>query len=197
MDSGESIDVQEVFDFCRGGPARKRKTARLVFALMPDDESAAHLARFTESLLAENALAAVPVKAARLHIALHRLAARPSALYGAKLAGQAVAAAGLRLRFHGLGSVGRGLALTSADPALAALQETLSAALARNGLHAAPPAPPHLTLAHGAGRRPLQAIAPLTVTLAGLALLRREGSDPRGEAMVLRRWPLNRLGAIA
>jgi Spx/MgsR family transcriptional regulator len=116
-------------------------------------------------------------------------AATRANLYAAKLVGQAVGAAGLSVQFDALGSLGRGLALTSSDKTLAALQAHLAYVVEKNGLRLSTITPPHLTLIKSGRRQPLQVITPLAVKISGLALLRAE--DARGEFQVLRRWPLN------
>jgi len=189
--------VQTVFDFCRREPQRAIRPERLFFALMPEEDSALQLARFAEQLILENDLPATPVKPARIHIALHRLgSATRAALYGAKLAGQAVAAAGLTLRFEAITSLtggGRRLALVSEDKLLLGVQALLDAALQRNGLQPREAPLPHITLAYGAARLEPQPVAPIAVTVSGLALLRGEAED----FQVLRRWPLNKPRSLA
>lgn len=182
------MQVQAVFDFCRP-PARTKKPERLFFALMPDEAAAFVLNEFLERFLIANEIEAVRVKPI---VALQRLcASKDSVLYGAKLAGQAVAAAGLTLKFDAVGTVStperRVLALTSRDPALSAVQENLRTALAQNGLKA-DEAAPFLPLAHGLTRMPMEAIKPVKLRVSGLALLRGEQT---GAFSVLRRWPLN------
>lgn len=191
------VSAQDVFEFCRERLARAPKPERLFFALMPDEEAANRLARFAEDFIGEQELAATPFKPGRLHIALHQLGARKrtsgSLLYGAKLAGQAVAAAGLTLSFDAVGRVGRGLlGLTSTNKALAQVHESLGALLAKNGLRAMAPRPPHIVLAQCNANLPLTVMAPLAVSVTGLALLRGEGTAYRSNFQVLRRWPLNR-----
>jgi hypothetical protein len=116
-----------------------------------------------------------------------------SLLYGAKLAGQAVAAAGLTLTFDAIGRIGRdGLGLTSSDQALAQVHDSLGALLAKNGLRAVAPRLPHIVLAQSTANLPVMVMAPLCVSVTGLALLRGEGAAYRSNFQVLRRWPLNR-----
>jgi 2'-5' RNA ligase len=191
------VSAQDVFEFCRERLARSQKPERLFFALMPDEASANRLARFAEDFIREQDLVATPIKPNRLHIALHHLGARKrssgSLLYGAKLAGQAVAAAGLTLSFDAVGRLSCGvLGLTSSDKALAQVHESLGALLAKNGLRAVTPRPPHIVLAQCAANLPLTVMTPLTVSVTGLALLRGEGTAYRNNFQVLRRWPLNR-----
>jgi 2'-5' RNA ligase len=191
------VSTQDVFEFCRERLARSPKPERLFFALMPDEASADRLARFAEAFLRDQELIATAIKPNRLHIALHQLGARKrssgSLLYGAKLAGQAVAAAGLTLSFDAVGRVGRGLlGLTSTDPALTQVHESLGALLAKNGLRAMAPRPPHIVVAQSTANLPLTVMTPLTLSVTGLALLRGEGTAYRSNFQVLRRWPLNR-----
>jgi 2'-5' RNA ligase len=181
------VSVQAAFDFCR--PVRARKPERLFFALMPDEAAAFVLTEFLDRFLIANGVEAVRVKPL---VALQRLCAcKDPVLYGAKLAGQAVAAAGLTVRFDTVGTVTtperRVLALTSRDPALASVQENLRAALVQNGLKAEEVAP-FLPLAYGLARMPPEAIKPVKIRVTGLALLRGEQT---GAFSVLRRWPLN------
>lgn len=190
----DRVGVQSEFEFGLKKPQRAPKPEQLFFALMPEERAALSLSRFAERIVADNDLGLVPLKPARLHIALDRLGAPlPSVLYGAKLAGQAVAAAGLHFHFDSIASLGgasgRTLALTSSDPALATLHTALAAALERHGLHAGETVP-HIALAYGAARLAAQPIAPVTVAVTGLALLRGEAGGK--EAQVLRRWPLNK-----
>jgi 2'-5' RNA ligase len=184
------FSAQSVFEFCR--PIRALKPERLFFALMPDEQSCDRLARFAEEFIREQELEATPVKPGRLHIGLHRLGARKrssgSFLYGAKLAGQAVAAAGLTLSFDAVGGVSRGaFGLTSTDKVLAGVAESLGTMLAKHGLSAVAPRVPHIVLAHGRAGQTLTVMAPLSVSVTGLALLRGDANF-----QVLRRWPLNR-----
>jgi 2'-5' RNA ligase len=161
----------------------------LFFALMPDEAAAFVLAEFLDRFLIANAIEAVRLKPV---VALQHLGeSKGPALYGAKLAGQAVAAAGLTLKFDTVGTVTtperRVLALTSRDPALADVRAALCAAIAQNGLKAEETAP-FLPLAHGLARMPPEAIKPVKIRVTGLALLRGEQT---GDFSVLRRWPLN------
>ncbi len=174
--------------------ARAKAPERLFFALMPDEESAFALARFAEDFLRAHDLAAAAVKPGRIHIALHRLGAKKRGLvYGAKLAGQAVAAAGLTFAFDAAGRVGRGVVgLTSMDKTLSSLHDRLGAMLVKNGLRAVAPRAPHIVLAHSMANLQLEGIAPLPVSVSGLLLLRSEGAAYRTNFQVLRRWPLNR-----
>ena len=183
-----SVEAQGAFAFCKA--ARPPKVERLVFALMLSEADALALARFAERLLLERELSALPIKAARLHIALFRLIrCNGPVLYAAKLAGQDVAAAGLKLSFAAIGSNKQSLALQSGDAALGAVQEKLGVALAKHGLRATK-LPLQLPLATGLPRQPVEPIEPFTLTVTGLALLRAE-SDLAYD--VLRRWPLNKL----
>jgi len=173
---------------------RPKTAERLFFALMPDEPSCDRLTRFAERFIGEQELAITPLKPARLHIGLHRLGTRKrgtgSLLYGAKLAGQAVAAAGLTLSFDAVGRVGRGsLGLTSTDKALGRVMESLGGMLAKHGLRGVAPTIPHIILCQGRTNLKLAAITPLSVSVTGLALLRSEGT---ATFQVLRRWPLNR-----
>jgi len=184
----QCIGRQGAFAFLKAAQAQKPE--RLVFALMLAEDDALTLARFADRLLAERELSGQRIKPARLHIPLYRLGrCTPAALYAAKLAGQAVAAAGLKLSFDAIGSVGRDLTLQSRDTALATLQEKLGAALAKLGLSATRLAP-HLPLAMALARQPAQVIEPFTLTVTGLALLR---AASKIDYDVLRRWPLNKL----
>ncbi|MDR3525876.1 MAG: hypothetical protein P4L57_01265 [Rhizomicrobium sp.] len=182
------MSAQGAFAFCKA--ARPPKLERLVFALMLAEADAAALARFAERLLVERELAALPIKAPRLHIALFRLmSCKQPVLYAAKLAGQDVAAAGLKLSFASIGSSKQNLALQSGDAALSAVQEKLGSALAKHGLRATK-LPLQLSLATGLPRQAIEPIEPFPLTVTGLALLRAE-SDLAYD--VLRRWPLNKL----
>jgi 2'-5' RNA ligase len=182
------VQVQTAFDFCRP-PARARKPERLFFALMPDEAAAFVLREFLDRFLIANGVEAVRLKPL---VALQRLGeSKGPALYGAKLAGQAVPAAGLTLKFDSVGTVvtpeRRVLALTARDPALAGVHAALRTAIAQNGLKA-DDAAPFLPLAHGLARMPPEAIKPVKIRVTGLALLRGEQT---GDFSVLRRWPLN------
>lgn len=186
--------MQTAFAFEPQAPRRLKKQ-HLVFALMPDEAGAAAVARFTTRILRDED-GATPVKQTRLYMALATLTpARPGSaavMYGAKLAGQAVPAAGLKLIFDGIGTAYGGagygaLALTSSGSPLRGVIAALQTALAKNGL-AADFAAPQLVIADGAARMPQQAMPPLAVTISGLALLRVAGE---GDFSVLRRWPLN------
>lgn len=188
------MEAQARFEFCREA-VRAKKPERLYFALMPQESDAVLLAAFAERFLAEQELTASRIKPGRLHIALFRLGPpKRSVLYAAKLAGQAVAAAGLKFAFDSLGSLAGDLALLSRDPALVAVQKKLGAALAQHRLKCEAFAP-HITLASGIRRQPLQAIVPFTLTVTGLALLRSDGADAKSGFDVLRRWPLNKAKA--
>lgn len=185
--------MQGELDFGVKCAARAAKPEQLHFVLLPEEADALKLAQFAQRVVADNELGLTPLKSARLHIALARVGpVNTAVLYGAKLAGQVVAAAGLRICLDTIGSLGgpsgRALALTGSDPALAQLQSGLAAAMQRNGLRTGEPFRPYLALAYGAARFDPQAIAPVSLTLAGLALLRGEGR----ELAVVRRWPLNK-----
>lgn len=186
------MDAQREFEFCRERPGRKKPPEALAFALMPEEASAAALARLTETFLAGGR----PLAAGRLHVALRWLAAGgEAAVYGAKLAGRAVAAAGLTLSFDAIGSLtpaphgDRVLALTGFDTRLSAIAEGLDRAMMAHGLRPRMVVP-HIALAVGGDVVPVEAIVPVAVAISGLALLR---GDPgrTGEFQVLRRWPLN------
>lgn len=156
---------------------------------MPDETGSFVLTEFRDRFLTANGLEGVRLKPI---VALQRLSeCKDPVLYGAKLAGQAVTAAGLVFKFDTVGTVTtperRVLALTSRDPALAAVQENLRAALAQNGLKAEE-ATPFLPLAHNLARLPPETVKPVKIRVSGLALLRGEQT---GDFSVLRRWPLN------
>jgi len=191
----DRVDVQSEFEFGLKVPSRAPRPEQLFFALMPEDRDGVALARFAERIIADNDLGLAALKPARLHIAFPRVGAPiPSVLYGAKLAGQAVAAAGLRFCFDRITSLavpsGRILALTSNDATLALLAAELATALERHGLRPGEGVVPHIALAYGAARLAAQPIAPVPVAVTGLALLRGEAGAK--EAQVLRRWPLNK-----
>lgn len=182
--------AQSEFEFCQR-PVRAKKPERLVFALMLEEADGLLLARFTERFLREEDLLAEPVKPGRMLIALYDIgAAKRAVLYAAKLAGQKIAAAGLKFAFDSIASQSGNLFLQSRDPALAALQDELLQSLASHRLK--PEAlGASLMLAMGVKRQAPRAIVPFTVTVTGLALLRAE-SLRSGGYDVLRRWPLNK-----
>ncbi len=184
------MQAQAAFDFCQRR-VRAKKPERLFFAAMPADNGTFALNEFVGRFLMANDLDGAPVKPI---VVLQRLAESTGpVLYGAKLAGQAVAAAGLVLAFDAVASVttpdGRVLALTGSDPTLAAVHGALAAAIARNRLRAVEGPGPFIALATGTPRLAPQAIKPLKIRVSGLALLR---GDAVGAFQVLRRWPLNR-----
>ncbi len=192
--AGQSVGVGEAqgeFAFCQG--LRPQKPERLIFALMLAEADALALARFADRFLEERELSALRLKPARLHIALYRLrSCKRPVLYAAKLAGQAVAAAGLKLSFDAIGSIGQVLALQSGDAALTVLQEKLGTALAKHGLSATRLAP-HLALATAIARQKPEPIESFALTVTGLALLR---GASKTDYDVLRRWPLNKLRTV-
>lgn len=178
------MSFQAAFNFCQR-PLRAKKPERLVFALLPDEAGA-----FAVRECFERWRIAEDWDGARLKpvVVLHTLAETGEAvLFGAKLAGQAVAAAGLKLSFDAIATMpSRIVGLTSSDPALAAVCADLDTAIRRNGLSATA-AVPFLALGEGA-RVPPQPIKPVKLRVTGLALLRGEVAS----FQVLRRWPLNR-----
>jgi hypothetical protein len=178
--------VQTAFDFCQR-PVRARKPERLFFALLPDELGLFSLRECYERFRIASDLEAVPLKPV---VVLQRLVEdRETVLFGAKLAGQAVAAAGLKLAFDTIATTpSRVLALTSSDPALAALHGDLDAAIRRHGLAAASGSP-FLALAQGVPPIAPEPVKPVKIRVTGLALLRGEVEA----FQVLRRWPLNRV----
>lgn len=179
--------VQGAFDFCQR-PVRARKPEQLFFALMPDESGAVLLAGLAGRILDDLGLDGVVRKPGRLFVALQRLGDDSDAvLFGAKLAGQAVAAAGLAIAFDTVAAERRVLALTSKSEALAAVHCDLAAAINRHGLRAEP-GEPQIALADGVARLEPQPVKPLKLKVSGLALLRGDSEN----FQVLRRWPLNR-----
>jgi len=175
--------AQTEFDFLPR--ASREKSQQLFFALMPDEAGVYALTEFTDRFLFANGVAADRLKPM---IVMQRVAeASEAVLFGAKLAGQSVAAAGLALKFDILRSEKRRLMLTSSDETLAALAGSLGAAISRHGLKAAE-APPCVALAQGVPAMAPVRIKPVKFKVTGLALLR---GDPAAAFQVVRRWPLN------
>jgi hypothetical protein len=178
------VQAQTAFDFCQR-PVRTKQPGRLFFALMPDEASL-----FALNACADRLLFGLEATRVKPIVALQHLTESQTVLFGAKLAGQAVPAAGLVVKFDTIGTVSaerRFIALTSTDPALARLHADLNAAILRNGLRA-DGAAPFIPLAHSAPRIATESIKPVKIRVTGLALLRGEAA---GDFQVLRRWPLN------
>lgn len=179
------MSSQAAFDFCQR-PVRVKKPERLVFALLPDDAGAFVATECFERFRIANDWEGMRLKPV---VVLQSLAETSEAvLFAAKLAGQAVPAAGLKLAFDAIATLPPHLlALTSRDPLLATIHADLDAAIRRNGLAAAE-SMPFLALGEGSVRVPPAAVKPVKIRVTGLALLRGEV----GAFQVLRRWPLHR-----
>jgi 2'-5' RNA ligase len=185
-----------------GFGAAPQPTDGLYFALFPDAETAAAMARLTQTVCAAQGLSGWPVKAARLHLTLHELGEHvgvPEPLVRAALAaaGQVQASAfelslDRLLSFRG-GHGKRTLVLRGAgdDLALHHFHGELGAVMARTpGLSrwAGKPFTPHVTLHYGRQAVDEQAISPMRWTAAEFVLI--HSTLDRGGHNILGRWPL-------
>lgn len=189
--------TQAVFEFCGDVPARPRKAERLFFALMPQEAEAQTITRFADDFLREQALSGARITPDRLHLSLHHLGdfkrLPPAIVYGARLAGGAVAMEAFTMAFHGITSFDnkkhrRPLVLLGQGRALSELHERLGKALQRNGLRREAAFTPHMTLLYGAAAIPARVIEPLVLLVRDFVLLHSEKGLSRYH--VLQRWPL-------
>jgi 2'-5' RNA ligase len=179
-------------------PAR---TDGLFFAALPTPQAAAQIERRAEDFRVEFGLQGRPVATDQFHITLYYLGAHAGVPQGI-VAKASETAASLRsppfevifdsvMSFSGKSS-SRPLVLCSSKSlaALAAFQQSLSAAIRKAGLHqwVQPSFVPHVTLLYDGRRVPKQAVEPVSWTVREFVLV--HSLLGRGQHRPLSRWPL-------
>jgi RNA 2',3'-cyclic 3'-phosphodiesterase len=181
--------------------AGERRSDRLFFALYPEPEAAAGIARLAGRLQRELALNGRPIAASRLHVTLHFLgshAGLPPALVAAALAGAArIDAPSFDVSFDRVASFAgkdrdRPFVLL-ADPGLTALkafQRDLGLALGGTDVpgRREPPYTPHVTLLYDDRSVAEMAVEPVTWHAREFVLV--HSFVGQGKHVTLGRWPL-------
>ncbi|WP_163269265.1 2'-5' RNA ligase family protein [Chelativorans alearense] len=197
--------MQGVFEFycLPPWPKRPKRPERLFFCLFPDTETAIYARGFAERFVCENHLRGTLLQAPRLHISLQHVGdygyLRTKFVYAARQAGKAVSMHPFEVvfrfvkSFEGAPSITGGerkrpLVLLGDGEALPALHKSLGAAMEKNGLRAAEPFTPHMTLFYGPEPVPMQAIEPIRFVAREFALVHSERGLTRYN--VIDRWSL-------
>ena len=178
-------------------------TDRLFFAIFPDADAAARIARLARHLRGEHALRGRPLTTERFHITLHHLgdyAGLPQDVVGAAAeAATTVATPEFNVVFDRVLSFSgrpgnRPFVLRGGDGlvALSAFQQTLGWALRKAGLGrwVAPPFTPHVTLLYDDISVAERSIEPLDWTVREFALV--HSLLGRTRHIPLARWPLQK-----
>lgn len=181
---------------------RRRRRARLFFALWPEARIRAELARAAALIPPGDAPNAWRVRPERYHLTLAFLGELPAPGIEAALeAGDAVSAAGFSLKLdrvgHFVGANVVWIGPSECPPSLTALK----AALDRELLHRQLPvgtAPfvPHLTSVRGVRDAPDAPAPDIDWPVREFALIRNSSASGRSRYTVLRRWPLCREPAL-
>jgi RNA 2',3'-cyclic 3'-phosphodiesterase len=173
----------------------------LFFALRPDAEAAAHIARLTARLRDEHGLTGRAVDADRLHISLNSLGAHPE--LPEQLVAKVIAAVATvamppflvalnRVATWKGGVDRRPLVLWGDEGVIGVetLHAKIHAALVAEGLarRRARPMMPHLTVLRDAIEMPEEVIAPVRWTVREFVLV--DSLRGEGRHVVLGRWPL-------
>ena len=185
-----------------GFDAAPKPTDRLFFAIFPDADAAARIARLAQQLRGEHGLHGTPLKPERFHVTLHHLgdyAGLPPHIIA--MAGEAAAAVvtpPFEVAFDRAASFssaprnrpfvlrgGAGVA------ALTAFQQALGMAMGKVGLErwAKPVYTPHVTLLYDGRSVAEQAIAPIRWTAHEFVLVQSLIGQSRH--VPLARWPLH------
>jgi len=175
-------------------------TDGLFFAVFPDANTAAGIAKLAQQACTEARVRSKPLAASRLHVTLRHLGnfagGLPDAYVGAaKQAAASIAMAPFTVEFDAVASFAKrprpGPAVLVGDDGvlgLRALHDALEAALKNAGLTPGPEFTPHVTLAYGmpwAERRPA---GPACWNVREFALV--HSLLGRTKHVVLARWPL-------
>ena len=177
------------------------RSDRLFFAILPNEDAAARIARLAQDLRGEHGLRGQPLRTGHFHISLHHLGDHvglPSVVVAAARGAAAdVAAPQFDVAFDRVasfagGRVNQPLVLLGSDgfAALTAFRQVLGAMMAKGGLGhwVQPQKTPHLTLLYDERRVSEQTIATIGWTVREFVLV--HSLVGRSRLVVLARWPL-------
>ena len=175
-------------------------TDRVFFAIFPDADAAARIARLAQHLRGEHGLKGKPLAPERLHVTLHHLGDYVGLPRGVVAAAREAAAAVVRPPFDVTfdrvvsfgGSRNRPLVLCGGDglAALTAFQQALGTAMAKAGLGrwAEPHFKPHVTLLYDNGGVAEQAVETIGWSVRQFVLVHSLLGQTRH--VPLAHWPL-------